>query len=160
MWINSCYQVDVSVLCTAGDVMLMIILVLRVISGSSHPLSLTWHFLHPGLNHVILLFASKPKYFSSIHDSVSIGLVMASTGYLENIYAEVMAPPKNGMLDVVELVCDVIKHSRNPDVIDSRNGGELFECPMCLVPMYPPIHQVCLLAELITFNYSISVVSY
>uniref|UniRef100_A0A8R7K000 E3 ubiquitin-protein ligase Sina-like RING finger domain-containing protein n=1 Tax=Triticum urartu TaxID=4572 RepID=A0A8R7K000_TRIUA len=41
----------------------------------------------------------------------------------------------------VELVCDVIKHSRNPNVIVSRNGRELLECPMCLVPMYPPVHQ-------------------
>lgn len=55
------------------------------------------------------------------------------------------------MLDVIELVCGVIKHSRNPNVMVSRNGRELLECPMCLVPMYPPIHQVCLLAELITF---------
>ena len=77
LWINSCYQVDVSVLCIAGDVMLLIILVLRVISGCSHPLRLTFHFLHPGLIHVIFLFASNPKYFSSIHVSVSIGLVMA-----------------------------------------------------------------------------------
>ena len=71
LWIN------VSVLCIAGDVMLLIILVLRVISGCSHPLRLTWHFLHPGLIHAIFLFASNPKYFSSIHVSVSIGLVMA-----------------------------------------------------------------------------------
>ena len=140
--------------------MLLIILVLRVISDCSHPLKLTWHFLHPGLIHVIFPFASNPKYFSSIHDYVSIGLVVASTGYLDDIDAEVSDPPKNGMLDVIELVCGVIKHSRNPNVMVSRNGRELLECPMCLVPMYSPIHQVCLLAELITFNYSISVVSY
>lgn len=57
LWINSYYQVDVSGLCTASAVMLMIILILRVVSGCSHPLGLTWHFFHPGLSHVILLFA-------------------------------------------------------------------------------------------------------
>ena len=91
------YQFDISVLCITGDIMLLIILVLRLISGCSHPLRLTWHFLHPGLIHVIFLFASNPKYFSSIHDSVSIGLVVAPTGYLDNIDAEVIEPPKNGM---------------------------------------------------------------
>ena len=85
---------------------------------------------------------------------------MASTAYLDDIDAEVIDPSKNEMLDVAELVGDVIEHSRKPNVIVSSNVRELLECPMCLVPMYPPIHQVCLLAELITFNYSISVVSY
>ena len=65
-----------------------------------------------------------------------------------------------GHSNVTELVGDVIEHSRKRNVIVSTNVHELLECPVCLVPMYPPIHRVCLLAELITFNYSISVASY
>ena len=85
---------------------------------------------------------------------------MASTAYLDDIDAEVIDPPKIEMLDVTELVGDLIEHSPKPNVIVSSNVRELLECPVCLVAMYPPIHQVCLLAELITFNYSISVALY
>ncbi|XBJ20442.1 hypothetical protein VPH35_011273 [Triticum aestivum] len=36
------------------------------------------------------------------------------------------------MFDVVELVCDVIKHSRNPNVIVSRNGVSYWNAPCIL----------------------------
>lgn len=64
------------------------------------------------------------------------------------------------MFDVTEVVSDVIEHSHNLNVIVSTNVGELLECPVCSVLMYPPINQVCLLAELISFIYSILVASY
>jgi E3 ubiquitin-protein ligase SIAH1 len=98
--------------------------------------------------------------FSSIQDSVSIGLTMASAAYLDDTDAEVIDPPKNEMLDVAELVGDLIQHSPKPNMIVSSNVRELLECPVCLVAMYPPIHQVCLVAELLPFSWSILVASY
>ncbi|XBH64760.1 hypothetical protein VPH35_118458 [Triticum aestivum] len=91
---------------------------------------------------------------------LSSGLVVPLTAYLDDIDAEIIDPPKNEMFDVAELIGDVIEHSRKRNVIVSTNVRELLECPVCLVHMYPPIHQVCLLAELITFNNSLSVASY
>uniref|UniRef100_A0ACD5UIQ3 Uncharacterized protein n=1 Tax=Avena sativa TaxID=4498 RepID=A0ACD5UIQ3_AVESA len=73
--------------------------------------------------------------------NTGIGLTMASAAYLDDTDAEVIDPPKNEMLDVSELVGDLIQHSPKPNMIVSSNVRELLECPVCLVAMYPPIHQ-------------------
>ncbi|KAM3207339.1 hypothetical protein ACQJBY_062515 [Aegilops geniculata] len=46
-----------------------------------------------------------------------------------------------GYSNVIELVGDVIELSGKPNVTVSTNVHELLECPVCLVPMYPPIHR-------------------
>ena len=71
---------------------------------------------------------------------------MPLTAYLDDIDVEFIDPPKNEMLDVAELVGDVTEHSRKPNVIVSTNVRELLECPVCLVHMYPLIHQIAALS--------------
>lgn len=56
---------------------------------------------------------------------------------------EVIDPPSSDdMVDVVEHVMDPSQSATKPNLTVSSSVNELLECPVCLIAMYPPIHQV------------------